>query len=53
MLPMAIQIGTGAEANVPLARAVIGGLLFSLLLTRFVVPSLYVTLKGKKKDGES
>jgi hypothetical protein len=49
MLPMAIRIGTGAEANVPLARAVIGGLLFSLLLTRFVEPSLYVTLKGRGK----
>jgi CzcA family heavy metal efflux pump len=53
MLPMAIRIGTGAEANVPLARAVIGGLLFSLLLTRFVVPSLYVTLKGSKRDVET
>jgi multidrug efflux pump subunit AcrB len=53
MLPMAIRIGTGAEANVPLARAVIGGLLFSLLLTRFVVPSLYLTLKGSKEDGET
>jgi len=53
MLPMAIRIGTGAEANVPLARAVIGGLLFSLLLTRFVVPSLYVTLHGSKEDGET
>jgi len=53
MLPMAIRIGTGAEANVPLSRAVIGGLLFSLLLTRFVVPSLYVTFKGSKQDGET
>jgi CzcA family heavy metal efflux pump len=53
MLPMAIRIGTGAEANVPLARAVIGGLLFSLLLTRFVVPSLYIALKASKRDVET
>jgi len=55
MIPMTFRFGTGAEANVPLARAVVGGLLFSLLLTRFVVPGLYVMLKGGKEhpDGET
>jgi len=52
MIPMTFRLGTGAEANVPLARAVVGGLLFSLLLTRFVVPGLYVVLKGSREHPE-
>src|SRR5262249_15694482 len=39
LVPMALRSG---EANTPLARAVIGGLVASTLLTRFVVPCLYV-----------
>jgi multidrug efflux pump subunit AcrB len=42
LLPMALRSG---EANTPLARAVIGALITSTLLTRFVVPCLYVVLK--------
>jgi multidrug efflux pump subunit AcrB len=42
LLPMAL---TSGEANTPLARAVIGGLVASTLLTRFVVPCLYVIVK--------
>jgi multidrug efflux pump subunit AcrB len=50
LLPMAFQLGTGAEANVPLARAVVGGLAASTLLTLFVVTALYLTLKGKESS---
>ncbi len=42
LLPMALSAG---EANTPLARAVIGGVVASTLLTRFVVPCLYVMVK--------
>ena len=41
LIPMAIGFGRGSEANVPLARAVVGGLLTSTALTLFVVPILY------------
>jgi len=45
LLPMAIHLHAGDEMNLPLARAVIGGLAGSTLLTLFVVPVLYVLLK--------
>ena len=40
-LPMAVNTGVGAEVQRPLATVVIGGLLFSLFLTLFVLPALY------------
>ncbi len=45
LLPMAIHLRPGDEMNLPLARAVIGGLVGSTLLTLFVVPVLYLMLK--------
>jgi HAE1 family hydrophobic/amphiphilic exporter-1 len=44
MLPLALAIGAGAEARAPMARAVIGGLITSTLLTLFVVPVMYTFL---------
>jgi multidrug efflux pump subunit AcrB len=44
LIPMAIGISRGSEANVPLGRAVLGGLLAGLLTTLFVVPCLYSLL---------
>ncbi|HTO98689.1 MAG TPA: efflux RND transporter permease subunit, partial [Myxococcales bacterium] len=41
LLPMAIGIGEGSETNLPLARAVIGGLTVSTFFTLFLVPALY------------
>ena len=41
LLPMALALERGSEANAPLGRAVIGGLLAGLLTTLFVVPALY------------
>jgi multidrug efflux pump subunit AcrB/outer membrane protein TolC len=48
LLPMAIGFGRGAEANLPLARAVIGGLLASTFLSLFVVPCLYYTFNRRR-----
>src|SRR3989442_15503155 len=45
LLPMAIGLGKGSEANVPLARAVDGGLLAGTCLTLFVVPIMYTLLR--------
>ena len=45
MLPLAFAIGEGAEARAPMARAVIGGLITSTLLTLFVVPVMYTLLE--------
>lgn len=47
LLPMAIGFGTGAETNAPLARAVVGGLSVSTLLTLFLVPTMYVILEER------
>jgi multidrug efflux pump subunit AcrB len=52
LLPMALHLRPGDEMNVPLARAVIGGLAGSTLLTLFVVPVLYVVLKPDGEDSK-
>ncbi|MBZ0158494.1 MAG: efflux RND transporter permease subunit [Alphaproteobacteria bacterium] len=44
MLPLAFALGAGAEMRAPMARAVIGGLLTSTLLTLLVVPVMYTVL---------
>jgi multidrug efflux pump subunit AcrB len=44
LLPMAIGLGRGSESTIPLARAVVGGLLSSTLLTLFVVPIMYTLM---------
>ncbi len=44
LVPMAIGLGRGSEANVPLARAVVGGLLTSTCLTLIIVPIVYTLL---------
>ena len=49
MIPMALGIGEGGEQNAPLARAVIGGLLFSTVATLVFVPSMYRLLRKTKE----
>src|SRR5262249_52415113 len=44
MLPLAFEIGAGAEFRAPMARAVIGGLITSTILTLVVVPVVYTYL---------
>jgi len=48
MLPMAMKLGTGGEQYTPMARAIIGGLTSSVLLTIFIVPAAYVLVYGRR-----
>ena len=48
LLPMAFKLETGSEAYAPLARAIIGGLISSILLTIFVVPAAYLLIYRRR-----
>jgi HAE1 family hydrophobic/amphiphilic exporter-1 len=54
LVPMAIGLDRHSETNIPLARAVVGGLLTSTVLTLIVVPILYTLFNkdGKSREGE-
>ena len=47
LAPMALGIGEGSEANMPLARAVIGGLLVSTFMTLLFIPVLHVIMRHR------
>jgi CzcA family heavy metal efflux pump len=47
LLPMALGLLVGSEANAPLARAVIGGLMVSTALTLLLIPTLYTMLEER------
>ena len=49
LLPMATKLGTGSEAYAPLARAIIGGLAVSVVLTVFIVPAAYYTIYRRQE----
>ena len=53
MMPLAFAIGAGAEMRAPMARAVIGGLITSTLLTLVVVPVVYTYLDGLRRRGRA
>ena len=48
-LPIALALGSAGKSRIPLGIVIIGGLLFSLILTLFVVPALYSYISRKKK----
>ena len=49
MIPMAMKLGEGGEQYTPMARAIIGGLASSVLLTIFIVPAAYLIVYGRKE----
>jgi hydrophobic/amphiphilic exporter-1 (mainly G- bacteria), HAE1 family len=47
---MALKLGTGSEAYAPLARAIIGGLLVSVVVTVYLVPAGYLWFHRKDEN---
>jgi hydrophobic/amphiphilic exporter-1 (mainly G- bacteria), HAE1 family len=50
LIPMAMKLGTGAEAYAPLARAIIGGLLVSVVVTVYLVPAAYLWFHSEEES---
>ena len=48
LIPMSLGLARGSEANVPLGRAVLGGLVAGLATTLFVVPCVYSLVVPRK-----
>ena len=49
LIPLALGLGEGGEAQAPLARAVVGGLTSSTLITLIIVPVVYSLFEGRKE----
>ncbi len=49
-LPIALALGAGSESRVSMGIAVIGGLIFSTILTLFVIPAIYTYFSEKTKS---
>jgi hydrophobic/amphiphilic exporter-1 (mainly G- bacteria), HAE1 family len=49
LIPMALALGAGSEAYAPLARAIIGGLAVSVVLTVFIVPAAYFIIYRRQE----
>jgi len=51
-LPIALALGEASTSRMPIGIAIIGGLMFSLVLTLYVIPALYTYISGKTKAKE-
>jgi multidrug efflux pump len=51
-LPLALSLGASSTSRIPLGIVIVGGILFSLVLTLFVIPAMYSFLSTKKKKSE-
>ena len=52
-LPIALSLGASSASRVPLGIVLVGGILFSLILTLFIIPAMYLFLAGKHKAEEN
>ena len=53
LIPMALGIEAGSEQYAPLARAVIGGLGVSVVVTVFLVPAVYLVIHGRRRGAQT
>jgi multidrug efflux pump len=51
-MPIALSLGAAATSRIPLGVVIVGGIMFSLILTLFVIPAMYAYLSSKKKKNE-
>lgn len=51
-LPIALSLGAAATSRIPLGIVIVGGIMFSLVLTLFVLPAIYSYLSSAKKKSE-
>ncbi|HKO79169.1 MAG TPA: efflux RND transporter permease subunit, partial [Chitinophagaceae bacterium] len=51
-LPLALSLGAAATSRIPLGVVIVGGILFSLVLTLFVLPAMYTYMSSTKKKSE-
>ena len=52
MIPMALGLEAGSEQYAPLARAIIGGLALSVVVTVFLVPAVYLVIHGRRENAQ-
>ena len=48
-LPLALSLGAASTSRIPLGIVIVGGIMFSLVLTLYVIPAMYSYLSSKKK----
>jgi|CXWL01.1.fsa_nt_gi multidrug efflux pump len=51
-LPLALSLGASSTSRIPLGIVIVGGIMFSLILTLFVIPAMYSFLSTKKKKSQ-
>jgi multidrug efflux pump len=51
-LPIALSLGAAATSRIPLGIVIVGGIMFSLVLTLFVIPAMYSYMSSNKKRSE-
>jgi multidrug efflux pump subunit AcrB len=53
MIPLALGLEAGSEQYAPLARAIIGGLAISVVVTMFLVPAVYLAIHSRREKNQS